>query len=196
MGYIIGLFVVVGICITIVQAILPIAIVIGGAYLLWKIFVIVSYKVQLQKCEKLNQQQQGWLAQQQTIAHLNQTLYRIIQKNQGRVTLLDFNLQTHQPNDLAKAFLDGKAAEYNAGIDCTDNGTIIYLFESVTHLPQPYRQPTQPLNQTKLAQRFQVAAGTIGRRKLTTDFPNWSQTKDPDRIAWAYSNTDKLFYPS
>ncbi|HEY9848291.1 MAG TPA: heavy metal translocating P-type ATPase [Leptolyngbyaceae cyanobacterium] len=49
------------------------------------------------------------------------------------------------------------------------------------------------INGSSLAKRLNVSASTISKRKLASDFPEWSRRKDPDGIAWKYSPETKQF---
>lgn len=51
------------------------------------------------------------------------------------------------------------------------------------------------LIQADLAKRLDINSSTIGRRKSEPDFPEWSQSKDPEGIAWTYVPTTKMFVP-
>ncbi|NEO11797.1 MULTISPECIES: hypothetical protein [unclassified Moorena] len=53
----------------------------------------------------------------------------------------------------------------------------------------------QPLIQAELAKRLDVHSSTVGKRKSDPDFSQWSQSKDPDGIAWEYSSQRKEFLP-
>lgn len=53
----------------------------------------------------------------------------------------------------------------------------------------------QPLIQAELAKRLDVHSSTVGKRKSDADFSQWSQSKDPDGIAWEYSSQRKEFLP-
>jgi hypothetical protein len=55
--------------------------------------------------------------------------------------------------------------------------------------------PSLSLNQSELAKRLDLSSSTIGKRKLEPDFSLWSQTKDPDGIAWEYMEETKVFIP-
>jgi hypothetical protein len=35
----------------------------------------------------------------------------------------------------------------------------------------------------------------VGRRKSGPDFPEWSQSKDPEGIAWKYVSETQMFVP-
>jgi hypothetical protein len=51
------------------------------------------------------------------------------------------------------------------------------------------------LIQADLAKRLDLNSSTVGRRKTKPDFPEWSQSKDPDGIAWQYIEDKEIFVP-
>ena len=51
----------------------------------------------------------------------------------------------------------------------------------------------QSLIQAELAKRLDLNTSTVGRRKSDPDFEEWSQSKDPEGIAWRYEDETKLF---
>ncbi|MGB5635703.1 MAG: hypothetical protein WBM44_15905 [Waterburya sp.] len=51
----------------------------------------------------------------------------------------------------------------------------------------------QSLIQAELAKRLDLNSSTVGRRKSDPDFPEWSQSKDPEGIAWKYESDSKLY---
>ena len=52
---------------------------------------------------------------------------------------------------------------------------------------------SQSLIQAELAKRLDLNTSTVGRRKGDPDFEEWSQSKDPEGIAWKYDPETKLF---
>jgi hypothetical protein len=54
---------------------------------------------------------------------------------------------------------------------------------------------SESLIQADLAKRLDTTSSTIARRKTDPDFPLWSQSKDPDGIAWQYLDENKVFIP-
>ncbi len=52
---------------------------------------------------------------------------------------------------------------------------------------------SQSLIQAELAKRLDLNTSTVGRRKSDPDFEEWSQSKDPEGIAWRYEPETKLF---
>jgi hypothetical protein len=58
------------------------------------------------------------------------------------------------------------------------------------------RQPdSKALIQAELAKRLDVHSSTVGKRKSDPDFSEWSQSRDPEGIAWEYSPITKEFLP-
>lgn len=51
------------------------------------------------------------------------------------------------------------------------------------------------LIQAELAKRLDVHSSTVGKRKSDPDFAEWSQSKDPEGIAWEYSPETREFLP-
>ncbi|MEM7759068.1 MAG: hypothetical protein AAF298_13205 [Cyanobacteria bacterium P01_A01_bin.40] len=51
----------------------------------------------------------------------------------------------------------------------------------------------QSLIQAELAKRLDLNSSTVGRRKSDPDFPEWSQSKDPEGIAWQYQADTKMY---
>jgi hypothetical protein len=56
-------------------------------------------------------------------------------------------------------------------------------------------QDFKPLIQAELAKRLDVHSSTVGKRKSDDDFPEWSQSRDPEGIAWEYNPDTKEFVP-
>ena len=56
-------------------------------------------------------------------------------------------------------------------------------------------QVSQSLIQAELAKRLDVHSSTVGKRKSDPDFSEWSQSRDPEGIAWVYSAETKEFVP-
>jgi len=56
-------------------------------------------------------------------------------------------------------------------------------------------QASQSLIQAELAKRLDVHSSTVGKRKSDPDFSEWSQSRDPEGMAWAYSAETKEFVP-
>ncbi len=53
----------------------------------------------------------------------------------------------------------------------------------------------QALIQAELAKRLAVHSGTLTKRKGDPDFSQWTQSRDPEGIAWKYSPRKKVFTP-
>ncbi|AIE74443.1 MULTISPECIES: hypothetical protein [unclassified Synechocystis] len=53
--------------------------------------------------------------------------------------------------------------------------------------------PALSLIQSELAKRLDTTSSTLARRKNEDNFADWSQTRDPDGLAWSYDPESKLF---
>lgn len=51
------------------------------------------------------------------------------------------------------------------------------------------------LTQADLAKRLDIHPSTVGRRKTGAEFPEWSQSKDPEGVAWKYLAKTEKFVP-
>ena len=51
------------------------------------------------------------------------------------------------------------------------------------------------LIQSELAKRLDVHSSTIYKRRDDPDFSTWTQTRDPQGVAWIYSSDTRLFSP-
>lgn len=67
--------------------------------------------------------------QQHKSDRLQSVFYRMIQENQGRVTLLNFAMQSELPALEAKKFLDQRAKEFNANFKVNEDGGVSYYFD-------------------------------------------------------------------
>lgn len=56
-------------------------------------------------------------------------------------------------------------------------------------------QSSLSLSQADLSDRLEVHSSTVGRRKSQPDFPEWSQSRDPEGIAWRYLEEEQIFVP-
>ncbi len=51
------------------------------------------------------------------------------------------------------------------------------------------------LIQSELAKRLNVYSSTVYKRRNDPEFPEWSRNRDPDGIAWTFSEDTKEFFP-
>lgn len=72
--------------------------------------------------------------QQQKLAHLDAVFYRLIQENQGRVTTLDLAMNAKLSGQQVQQYLDERAKEFAAEFEVTEQGGIIYYFQSAQSL--------------------------------------------------------------
>ncbi|WP_287129925.1 hypothetical protein [Candidatus Cyanaurora vandensis] len=74
--------------------------------------------------------------------------------------------------------------------------TVQALVQQLTTI-QAQLQPVLPeggLSATALAQRLGVGRHTLVRHRNQADFPQWSQSQDPDGLAWSYAPDQKQFF--
>jgi len=156
-----------------------------------------------------------WRSVRRRRERLDGVFYRLIRERRGRITPLDLALETQLSGSEVQSYLDRKAVEFSARFEVTEDGGIVYTFstggtqtadpepretpENVVPFPNSPRRrlelPPVPLNQTELAKRFEVHPNTVSRRKRQPEFRHWSSQKDPDAIAWNYSEETRQFYP-
>lgn len=60
---------------------------------------------------------------------------------------------------------------------------------------KPVNYQSLRLKQNELAKRLDIHYNTIGKRKSDPDFPQWTQRRDPEGIAWEYLPKIRLFAP-
>jgi hypothetical protein len=81
---------------------------------------IEAYRRVRQEKKVLNQQKSD---------RLQSVFYQMIAENHGRVTVLNFAMQSQLPASEAKEFLDRRAKEFNANFKVSEDGGISYYFE-------------------------------------------------------------------
>ncbi|MGC9526932.1 MAG: hypothetical protein ACP5D7_15470 [Limnospira sp.] len=156
-----------------------------------------------------------WQSVRRRQEYLDRVFYRQIRERGGRITPLDLALETGLPASQVQSYLDRQAVEFSARFEVTEDGGIVYTFstaETQAAVPEPgdtaetvvpfsnsprrrLELPTVPLNQTELAKRFEIHPNTVSRWKRQPEFRHWSAQKDPDAIAWKYSEETRQFYP-
>lgn len=73
--------------------------------------------------------QEKKLIHEQTRDRLQSIFYRLIQENHGRVTILNFAIQSQLPPATAKQFLDEQAKLFNANFKVNEEGGVSYHFD-------------------------------------------------------------------
>ncbi len=148
--------------------------------------------------------------QQSRQTALDATFYQFLEAHQGQVTVLDFAMTAGLSAHAAKDYLEARARDFSAQYEVTDRGDVYYLFPTLkspqframtqsTTYPDNDRCTTvavaEPMTQAQLARRLQVSAGVISRKKLSSDLAEWSKSRDPDGVAWAYQSETRRFLP-
>lgn len=67
--------------------------------------------------------------QKQVRDRLDRIFYRTLKINQGRITVLEFAMESKLSGEEARKYLDIKAKEFNAHFETSDKGHINYRFE-------------------------------------------------------------------
>lgn len=67
--------------------------------------------------------------------------------------------------------------------------------KAITHESADSTMLPASLTQAELAKRLGVAAKTISRKKHSPLLQDWTQTRDPDGVAWSYAAQSQRFYP-
>ncbi len=159
-------------------------------------------------------QQYRW---QQLSITLTPDFRRLIEANQGKITVADLTLATGLSGNDVRWFLERKAKEYAAQAVVYQKTGIVYYFltsgalgsmfnGSDPEIPEPDPQeptpppltpksPPAPMIQTELAKRFSVHPSTLRKRRGRDNFAEWSQAKDPDNISWRYDPNTRQFSP-
>ncbi|MDJ0737725.1 MAG: hypothetical protein QNJ47_27335 [Nostocaceae cyanobacterium] len=63
------------------------------------------------------------------------------------------------------------------------------------HVPLEKQLVFGSLIQSELAKRLNVYSSTVYKRRNDPEFPEWSRNRDPDGIAWTFSEDTKEFFP-
>ncbi|MGL5082132.1 MAG: hypothetical protein ACRC8A_11660 [Microcoleaceae cyanobacterium] len=79
-----------------------------------------------------------WRAQQQREqdkqTYLDRVFYQLLLEHQGRITPLDLAMKTRLPSSDIQPYLDQKAVEFSAQFEVTDQGGVLYYFQTVQAL--------------------------------------------------------------
>jgi hypothetical protein len=101
----------------------------------------------------------GWMSrkvaqeiEEEKLELLTKTFYKIIKKNDGYITVFQFAMETRLSGKHAEKYLEEKLHEFNANLDVTQTGEIVYLFNI-----NPLEPPKQinPLKQINLAEELE-----------------------------------------
>lgn len=95
----------------------------------------------------------------------------------------DVNYHSEAVSEQLTATVEHQSESYQE--DSSDSGETI----------APTTTIANSLLQGELAKRLDVHSSTVGKRKLDSDFSEWSQKKDPEGIAWKFSRRQKVFTP-
>jgi len=119
--------------------------------------------------------------QQNKLAHLDTVFYRLIQENQGRVTALDLAMNAKLSGEQVQKYLDERAKEFAAEFEVTEQGGIIYYFQSAQSLNKS--------EQSDLKQDLRITVGSPLQSSL--NHLEDSVTKTPMEVRSQQSETGK-----
>ncbi|BAW97425.1 hypothetical protein NIES970_23770 [[Synechococcus] sp. NIES-970] len=161
-----------------------------------------------------------FLWQQYRWQQLNHTLTpsfrRLIEANQGKITVADLTTATGLAGQDVRWFLNHQVKKYGAQTLNYEQGVVYYFLTSgalgsmfngsdpeqkpvtaqtQTTAQMPSVEPPPPMIQTELAKRFSVHPSTLNKRRKKANFAEWSKVKDPDNIPWRYDPKTKQFSP-
>ncbi|WP_088240927.1 hypothetical protein [Calothrix rhizosoleniae] len=74
--------------------------------------------------------QEKQASEEQASKNLQSIFYRMVQENEGRISLLGFAMQSQLPPTTAKEYLDIKAQELNANFKVSEEGSVLYHFDA------------------------------------------------------------------
>ncbi|NEQ55322.1 MAG: hypothetical protein F6K11_35265 [Leptolyngbya sp. SIO3F4] len=165
---------------------------------------------------KQQQQQLAAIAQEKQDELLS-VFYTLTEQHRGRMSVFDFAMKAKVTVPEARNFLDEKAKEFCAEFDVTESGKVLYVFndlepeyskqiaedlrlestQQVIEVEPDKQQVDQSisLTQAELARRLSLSSSSVGRKKFSPDFAQWSQARDPQGWVWSYDVTQKRFHP-
>lgn len=100
------------------------------------------------------------------------------------------NNQAEKNNDQAEMLNQAKIVE-----DSITEEPEPISFEELVILEESLLNKSISLNQADLASRLNLSSSSVGRKKFSPDFAQWSQARDPEGWAWYYDTDRKRFHP-
>ncbi len=105
-------------------------------------------------------------------------------------------------NDAPEPLESAEEKEQNSSVDTSSTSEVEEPLESLDESKDLWVQSADKeqnassgLIQAELAKRLDVHSSTVGKRKSDPDFSEWSQSRDPEGIAWEYAPETKEFLP-
>ncbi|WP_319422507.1 hypothetical protein [Pleurocapsa sp. FMAR1] len=123
--------------------------------------------------------------------------YQLAAKESNKLSVRGIaQLAKQEQNSGIKNLDDSQESSAVAQLTKAETSTAIDTESEVEDLTD--NQPTsidagQSLIQAELAKRLDLNSSTVGRRKSEPDFEEWSQSKDPEGVAWKYEPETKLY---
>ena len=210
-GYII-LFV---LAISLIQILLPFMILAGigwGIYKVWQYWHQQQQQISLNSKEqqdrltstlyKLIQQHQGRVSilDFAMTAKISSTEAKNFLDEKAKEFFADF-----EPTDLGEVLYVFNTLKNNNQAEMLNQAKIVedplteepepISFEELVILEESLLNKSISLNQADLASRLNLSSSSVGRKKFSPDFAQWSQARDPEGWAWYYDTDRKRFHP-
>lgn len=147
-----------------------------------------------QPSKPLISQQKASETSAQEIAQLVEASSEIDTQASTNQNLQQAESSVEQPNEVQE---ETPVAQESQQSDLSEEEPSQTIAETATEEEPTEETPdqTSALIQAELATRLDVNPSTVSKRKTDDDFAEWSQSRDPEGIAWEYSPDTKMFIP-
>jgi hypothetical protein len=126
--------------------------------------------------------------QQRQQTRLNAKFYKLLQQQQGRISVLDFAMRTQLNGAAAQAYLNTQAQSFSAFFETTPQGDLIYVFSSAaarsnaTQAEAAWAYSDQAMARAQ-AERAQQKAQQKAQKKAQTAWNNAKQIRTLRQLA-------------
>jgi hypothetical protein len=120
--------------------------------------------------------------QQRQQTRINAKFYKLLQQQQGRISVLDFAMRTQLDGAAAQAYLNTQAQSFSAFFETTPQGDLIYVFSSAaarsnaTQAEAAWAYSDQAMARAQ-AERAQQKAQQKAQKKAQTAWNNAKQIR-------------------
>lgn len=86
----------------------------------------------------------GWSCRQRYLdfhKRLYRCFYEVLERNSGRISVLEFAMTAHITGPQARSFLDARAKDFFANFEPTNHGDILYTFQKTTVSKDSHAEP-------------------------------------------------------
>jgi serine/threonine-protein kinase RIO1 len=121
---------------------------------------------------------------------INAKFYKLLQQQQGRISVLDFAMRTQLDGPAAQAYLNRQAQSFSAFFETTPQGDLIYVFSSAaarsnaTQAEAAWAYSEQAMEKARVDQaRSQRARAQRAQQKAQTAWNNAKQIRTLRQLA-------------